>query len=370
MYYNWDIEGYMGQIYTTEYPEMSIEEIHKKVYDEIREKKPERFTFNYADPDNTGANFYYKSLSENPKAFGEEIQLFAVKPLYNIVNYLFYKIGFSVSGAVNFTSIISFIFILIFIFFFLKNRLKNGFVALLFVVIITFFKPLLEASRHAAADTLAAFFLLIAVYYYLFKKNLLGATIFGMFTIFTRPEYFIFFFFFYSFLLFRKHFINNYKTFALSFLYLFLSFIIIQISATIPWNVMVMNQFLKVQLFPISNPDAFVLADYIQYVKHKIILEFNASDFTIVLFFTIISLLAKQQNRKQTIFFAGFVAVIYISVLVRFLIFPMLVNRMMVGFYLLMMLGLIIYNLEGKFNDKISAKDFLNYFFKINSKIK
>lgn len=38
-YYNVDIEAYMGLLYKAEYPEMKIEEIHKKVFDELDEKR-------------------------------------------------------------------------------------------------------------------------------------------------------------------------------------------------------------------------------------------------------------------------------------------------------------------------------------------
>ncbi len=48
-YYNTDMEAYMGLIYKTEYPGMKIEEIHQKVYTELREKNPHFAGFDPVD---------------------------------------------------------------------------------------------------------------------------------------------------------------------------------------------------------------------------------------------------------------------------------------------------------------------------------
>ncbi len=49
-YYNTDMEAYMGLIYKVEYPDMKIEEIHHKVYSEIKEKNPDFAGLGPVDP--------------------------------------------------------------------------------------------------------------------------------------------------------------------------------------------------------------------------------------------------------------------------------------------------------------------------------
>ena len=177
------------------------------------------------------------------------------------------------------------------------------------------------------------------------------ATIFGMLCVFTRPEYFIF----YSilFILIYLFDIQNYKTnpkfLMLSYIYLFLSFALIQYFNQISWSVLFMNQFTKVQIYPISNPDLFVWVDYFNYLKSKALLEFSTSYFTILLIFIVI-ILAPKFHLKSKFFLLPvfFFFIIYASVFIRFLIFPSLVNRMMLGFYLLIILSLILIQISKK----------------------
>lgn len=125
-YYNVDMEAYMGLLYKTEYPEMKIEEIHQKVFTELNEKRPGMFESDLSHEETAkGENTYYKTISENPKIFEEELQLFSVKPFYNFTNLLFFKAGFEASTSTFLISILSYVLILGFIFLFLGKILKN-----------------------------------------------------------------------------------------------------------------------------------------------------------------------------------------------------------------------------------------------------
>lgn len=339
-YYNWDIEAYMGIIYKTDNPAMPIEEIHRKVYDELREKAPERFDFRENEKEETiGANSYYKALSENPKAYEEELQFFTVKPMYNIINVLFYKTGFSAATSTFLISMVSYVAIVFFLFGFLQERLMNKELAFVITVLLSLFKPLLVATRHAAPDMLACLLLLTSVYFFAGKKKVFFAAFFATLTVFTRPEYIVF----YSLLLplvllFRKRLGVQVRYVFLSYIPVFIAFLIVQHYSKIPWQVLFMNQFTKVQLSPVSNPDAFVFSDYVNFIKQKIFLEFNASYFPLLLLFAVIVF----GNKKINWFSIGFIFVIYVTVFIRFLIFPSLVDRMMVGFYLLIILTLAV----------------------------
>jgi hypothetical protein len=337
----------MGLVYKTNFPDMGIEEIHKKVYDELKEKKPETGEINTErKEDAIGDNSYYKNLSENPKMYEEELQLFTVKPFYNFINFVFFKFGFTASTSTFLITIISYVLIVILIFNFLLQILKNNYLAFLLTVLLSLFKPLLDASRHATPDGLSTLLLLLSFYFVVMKKNLFFATVFGILCILTRPEYFIF----YTFLLillyiFRTDFRYKTKEIVFSFAYFALTFGIIQYFNQIPWSVLFMNQFTKVQLYPISHPDSFNFHEYLACVKGKLLFEFNTSYFPLLLIFIIIILdykLLMKRNRKSLIFLSLYIA-IYLSVSLRFIMFPSLVNRMMVGFYLIIILSLIAY---------------------------
>ncbi|WP_343658216.1 hypothetical protein [Chryseobacterium sp.] len=346
-YYNTDMEAYMGLIYKTEYPEMKIEEIHRKVYAELREKNPDFAGLGPVNPMAEevaeGERTYYKILSENPKAYEEELQLFVVKPFYNFINWLFFKLGFSASASTFLISIISYALIIILIFSFLIRILKNYPLALIITILISLFKPLLESSRHASADSLSCLLLLLSFYAFSVKKHFFSAGIFAMLCVLTRPEYFILYSFLYALIYLYKNKLQI-KTvpILISYGYLFLSFFLIQAFNQVSWSTLFMNQFTKIQIYPVSQPDPFLLSDYIHFIKSKVMLEFNASYFPLLLIFIVVILANRfsfrdKKNQAQVLFFAA----IYATVMLRFLVFPSLVNRMMLGFYLIIMLALI-----------------------------
>ncbi|MBP1164279.1 hypothetical protein JOE44_001163 [Chryseobacterium sp. PvR013] len=346
-YYNTDMEAYMGLIYKTEYPEMKIEEIHQKVYDELREKAPDFAGFASVNPMveevAEGESTYYKIISQNPKAYEEELQLFVVKPFYNFMNWSLFKLGFSASASVSLVSIISYALILILIFSFLIKILKNYPLAFILTVLISLFKPLSESARHVSADSLSCLLLLLSFYVFLVRRNLFIAGILAMLCVLTRPEYFIFYTFLYAFIsLYRNRLQINTVPLVLSYGYLFLSFFLVQAFNQVSWSTLFMNQFTKVQIYPVSQPDPFSFADYFHFIKSNIMLEFNASYFPLLLIFIVIILANRftfrnKKNQAQLLFFA----IIYITVMLRFLVFPSLVNRMMLGFYLIIILALI-----------------------------
>ncbi|BFO67708.1 hypothetical protein KCF3NO3_36910 [Chryseobacterium sp. KCF3-3] len=346
-YYNTDMEAYMGLIYKTEYPEMKIEEIHQKVYDEMREKNPDFAGLGPVNPMveevAKGESTYYKIISQNPKAYEEELQLFVVKPFYNFISWLLFKLGFSASTSISLISVISYALILILIFSFLIKILKNYPVAFILTVLISLFKPLPEAARHVSADSLSCLLLLLSFYVFLVRKNLFLAGILAMLCVLTRPEYFILYSFLYGLIYFYR---NNLQIktgpLLISYGYIFLSFFLIQVFNQVSWSTLFMNQFTKVQIYPVSQPDPFSFADYFHFIKSNIMLEFNASYFPILLIFIVVILANRfsfhnKKNQSQALFFA----IIYGTVLLRFLVFPSLVNRMMLGFYLIIILALV-----------------------------
>ncbi|AKK74075.1 hypothetical protein HX13_11670 [Chryseobacterium sp. P1-3] len=346
-YYNVDMEAYMGLIYKAEYPDMKIEEIHQKVYKELEGKNPNIFGDIPFVPEEEevakGENSYYRTLSQNPKAYEEELQLFVVKPFYNFINWAFFKIGFKASTSTFLISIVSYALILILIVCFLIKILKNYTLAIIITFLFSLFKPLLEASRHASADSLSCLLLLLSLYAFTVKKNLFSATIWGMLCVLTRPEYFIFYSFLYALIfIYRKCLQVKTTTWLISYSYILLSFFLIQYFNQVSWSTLFMNQFTKVQLYPVSQPDPFDFSAYIHFIKSKILFEFNSSYFPLLLLFIIIVLandfsIRNKKNQVQALFFAA----IYGAVFLRFLIFPLLVNRMMIGFYLLIILSVI-----------------------------
>jgi len=185
--------------------------------------------------------------------------------------------------------------------------------------------------------------LLLSFYVFLVRKNFFFAGILAMLCVLTRPEYFILYSFLYAFIYFYR---NNLRiktgSLFISYGYILLSFFLIQAFNQVSWSTLFMNQFTKVQIYPVSQPDPFSFADYIHFIKSNMMLEFNSSYFPVLLIFIVVILANRfsfynKKTRAQILFFA----IIYGTVMLRFLVFPSLVNRMMLGFYLLIILALV-----------------------------
>src|SRR5690606_14365411 len=73
-----------------------------------------------------------------------------------------------------------------------------------------------------------------------------------------------------------------------SYFYVAASFLVVQYFNQVPWTILFMNQFVEVQLYPVSNPGILQLADYLRVLKSKIFFEFNSSYYPILLMFIVL----------------------------------------------------------------------------------
>lgn len=342
-YYNTDIEAYMGMVYRIGHPELSTGEIHRRVYDELRIKNPDLVTEIQGKKEEvTGENSYYKILAEDPSAYAEELELFVVKPLYHFTNAGFYKLGIPASTATFLTSFLSYCGIVMLIFGFLSRILPSQNMAFFLTLLFSFLKPLTESTRHASPDNLACFLLLSGIYCFVVWHRLFPAVLLLVLTLFTRPDYIIFFTLLTFFLFFYRKNFGLKSSWLLGFYaFLLFSFLLIEHLNRIPWSVLFMNQFIKVQLFPLTSPDQLSFAAYWSVIKSRFLFEINASWFPLLMLFIAIGAGASARPRSQLRVFGMFFLVVFFTVGIRFLVFPSLVNRMMLGYYLLILLGLV-----------------------------
>ena len=94
------------------------------------------------------------------------------------------------------------------------------------------------------------------------------------------------------------------------------------------------------------------MSAYVQYLKSNILLQFNSSYFPLLTLFVVILMYFKQAffvvNKQELLTYGSFIFSILTAVFIRYLIFPTLVNRMMVGYYLLMILATITFLWQGR----------------------
>lgn len=188
--YDWDMPGYMGCMYTSEFPD-SPDKVRILTYEEIKKEAPaEHYT------DIIGIKQWdipRQYFVKNTQSFTEQLPYFQIKVGYILVITLFYKLGLSSPMAVLFTSLISYFFSGILLFYILKLLFpKKYWLAILLTIAAMLFPPMTYMSRVSTPDMFIFQFMLIFIIGLLKKWNnwAIFVLLFGI--TFIRPDYITF----------------------------------------------------------------------------------------------------------------------------------------------------------------------------------
>ncbi|PWW26373.1 MULTISPECIES: hypothetical protein [unclassified Chryseobacterium] len=188
--YDWDMPGYMGCMYTSEFPN-SPDKVRILTYEEIKKEAPaEHYT------DIIGIKQWdipRQYFVKNTQSFIEQLPYFQIKVGYILVITLFYKLGFTAPMAVLFTSLISYFFSGILLFYILKLLFpKKYWLAVLLTIATMLLPPMTYMSRVSTPDMFIFQFMLIFMIGLIKKWNKWGmfALLFGI--TFIRPDYITF----------------------------------------------------------------------------------------------------------------------------------------------------------------------------------
>ncbi|MGE8513307.1 MAG: hypothetical protein ACN6N7_11435 [Chryseobacterium culicis] len=188
--YDWDMPGYMGSMYTSEFPD-SPDKVRIITYQEIKKEAPaEHYT------DIIGIKQWdipRQYFVKNTQSFTEQLPYFQIKVGYILVITLFYKLGLSSPMAVLFTSLISYFFSGVLLFYILKLLFpKKYWLAVVLTVVSMLLPPMTYMSRVSTPDMFIFQFMLIFIIGLLKKwsKWAMFVLLFGI--TFIRPDYITF----------------------------------------------------------------------------------------------------------------------------------------------------------------------------------
>lgn len=191
--YNWDMLPYMAIVKHTE--TNNIDSIHAFVYSTA---KIEITAPAYALLTDSSNN-YRKTMAINSTEFFKQLPYYYIKPLYIVFVYAFYKIGFPLTKATELPSIISFLFISILFYFWLKKYVPAT-IAFAIALMLMLSSPILMSLRSSTPDFLSAAFLFAALYFIAEKNKPWLTLLFFSLAIFTRLDNIIAAFFFFTLL--------------------------------------------------------------------------------------------------------------------------------------------------------------------------
>ena len=343
--YNFDMLGYMALVIRMD-KTRNIDEVHSITYDEARQVvPPEEYLKLVSTPS------FRKKFATEPSQFQRLLPMYAVKPLYIWMCWLFYKCGFSLPAATVMPSIISYLFIGLFLFYWLKKYLG---VAMAFFGGLLFMFSLFSVAIAGLStpDCLSALFLFLSAYFTLEKRRPGLMFFFFLLSVFTRVDNIITCFFIISFLTFIEKWRSINKP---QYLFMLAILAISYITIVLPtiqfgWNLLYYSQFSRQLDFSWDFDQSFSFSSYLTLVKSKLATALVASHFTFFLFLGLLITGGHFFSPGKLSFDQFFLLVLLSVTVVRFLLLPDLADRFYFGFYLI-----IIILLVRKFSPQIST---------------
>lgn len=185
--YDWDMPGYLGSVYTWEFPD-SPDKVREITYSTIKEEAP---SDHYTDLIGTKPwDIPRQYFAQNTQSFTEQLPYFQIKIGYILVIALFFKLGLTPPMSVLGVSLISYFFSGLLIFYILKILFPEKYgLAVLLTIASMLLPPMTYMARVSTPDMFIFQFILIFVIGLLknWSKRTMFLLLLGI--TFIRPDY-------------------------------------------------------------------------------------------------------------------------------------------------------------------------------------
>ena len=336
--YNWDMIAYMG--ITVGYGHADPNYIHDTVYNIVKQQLPGPVSNQLTD----GGIEFRKRMAENPNEFYQQMPFYSVKPLYTGFIYAFYKIGIPLIQATVLPSLIGYLFIGLLLISWIKRYLEMP-IALAFCLLIMFSAPMWELARSFTPDCLSTFLLLCALYCILETKSLGFAFMWMIFSITGRLDNVIPAFFIISLITFSnksgfKISINKY--FLMLFTMVICCLCVVWNTHPFGWSVLYYPTFLKSLNSSYTFQSQFHLHSYMALAISQIMTGLFFSHFTLFMALAVLAFKGKSSFPFRYLDFEQlFLCTLTVIVIVRFILQPVMSDRLYVAFYLAILILLV-----------------------------
>ncbi len=330
IYWNWDTEAYLGLMLQSAHPEWNIFKLHQETMQIFTHlAPPKRFDI---PPQTKIPNLknYYSYILTSPLIFKEELALFNVKPAYQGMVLLLYKLGFSISNVFILVNTIGAYLGTVYFMKILKNIVKSFYLQFILILIVLIYFLPSQALYNVSPDMLSCGFGMMFLYFVLNKWRWEAAWE-AVLVILCRPDY-IFFVLFLLLVIPKPVSLKVLKRNALFTLLPLFFYALIQYFNTISWNTLITNQFFQPVLYIESAPMITPVEIYINFMLHQLpgnILHSPVLGISFLSFaYCIFSFIRKRYYTCLVI--SGLLANIYL----HFAFFPSFSGRMMLFMYL------------------------------------
>jgi len=343
--YDWDMPGYIGCMYTLDYPD-SPDKVRELTFSSIKNEAP---ADHYADINGTDPKDVTRQYFEkNTESFSQQLPYYDIKVGYNLVIRLLYKIGFTAPMSILFLSLISYFFSGILLFYIFKTIFPNNYLITFCVTVgVLLLPPVTEMSRISTPDMFILVMLLIFMTALLKKwQEWIMFTVLFLIT-FIRPDYITFTVSYlvtawiYVFIIDKKFDLNY---FLQAVILLILYFFIIKFYNFPGWRDLFYDTFIYRRPFISTQPANFTLQDYLLILFEKII---NFKKVTLIAVGSL-GLIFYWSKDKWIRIYSVF---IFANIYIKFIFFPQSATlRFFFGFIILLLIMLSLV-LGKKYND-------------------
>lgn len=301
--------------------------LHQQTYNELK-----NFVDKSTFEELTTKYPYRNSVYQNSNYFMQQLPFYEIRPLYILLIYALYKIGFNIYFAIIFLSALASSMGLIFIFSSLYQRIHPIFLFILPLVIFSF--KFLEVTSLGTPDSL--FFLITSIVLYLFLNNKFKL----MFILFpisvaVRTDTIIFaIVFIITFLImYKKEYLYSLISLTISF---FVLFIINRVSNNYGWNMIFYFSFIARIPNPAEIQPLFTFKEYSIILIKNFLGALHYPPFLLYINYFLINIilifLRKETLQDRKIILLFIVSFLYIFL--HYLGFPAVWSRFFIGFYI------------------------------------
>lgn len=337
--YNWDMLAYMAIVLKVDHPEWNAAQVHEATYNISMKKVPSsEYGYLIQGP-------YRERMSKEVAEFDSQLPFYSIKPLYIAVILLFYKAGLSLPMATVLPSILSYFFIGLLLFYWMRKYFKPLH-ALIVSLLIMYAPFIIEVARMSTPDALSSFCLLAAFCFILEKPSLHWMLLFFLLAVFTRLDNIITCFIILSSLyVFRKsEDVISFRQYILMSGVLIAGYFSITLITALPfgWNILYYPAMIHYFNLSYTFHSLFSLKAYLELFYSHAITAIVFYHFTLFTFFAVVTVIPFLK-----IPFAGsrlnqwFPILLILIILIRFFLYPNMDDRFYVSFYLCILILLV-----------------------------
>jgi hypothetical protein len=333
--YNFDMLGYMALVVRIDNPDLN--KVHDITYEKAKEQVPgeEYQKLTEALP-------FRKKMANDPLQFEKILPIYSVKPLYVGLCWLSYRWGFSLVTSTVIPSVLSYLIIGLFLFFWIGKYLQHM-VAFLSALLIMYSMFAVAIAGHSTPDCLSALLLFVATYFILERRNTTLMFLFFLSSIFARVDYVITCFFIITFLAFnRKWKMLDRRRYLLMTAVLGIAYLCAIFPVTqFGWSIFYYPQYAKHIDFSRDFDQGISFSSYIALVYTKLVTAMVSTQFTFFMFLCLLIIGNPFSSWRKLTFDQSFLLLLLAIIFFRFLLLPDLSDRFYFGFYLVFIILLV-----------------------------